>query len=320
MKVRVGVVLGLAAVAAAVLLGSASPGNAAGGMSIVLTPLIGTSANEVPQVTFDGKIGYHLEVTNTGTATVNHLVIVVDSDSATFSDASQAACSRDPADATRMVCSLRQMPGGAPPFSVDLRFNAPSTGSSVVSTPSVTVDAQTQGGSGNNGTTTTTGASVTSALVSSAANSLVKTFAKNKETVATSASLPQHSSFVLPNSFFVAVYGIEMSVQETTGTPLCDKCPSFVTDLQIPASLGANSPFSPTNPFSFTITLLAAGRPSGYQPTGLYHDGVLVPMCSVSPLGPTTHMCLNSFDPGKGNDKSVVAKGIADQNGKNGFG
>jgi hypothetical protein len=29
--------------------------------------------------------------------------------------------------------------------------------------------------------------------------------------------------------------------------------------------------------------------PAHYYPTGLYHDGVLIPMCSASPLSPTTH-------------------------------
>ena len=134
-----------------------------------------------------------------------------------------------------MVCKLVQMKGGAPPFSVDLRFNAPSSGSTVVTTPSLTVDAQTNGNPGNNGTQTATGTPVTTALVSSAGNSLVKTFAKGKEALATSATLPQHSQFTMPNTLLGGHYGVETSVQRRRPmTPLCDDCPAFVTVLDIP--------------------------------------------------------------------------------------
>ena len=308
---------GVALVAFCMAVGSAGGRSTETGASVVLSPLIGTTSNDVQQVTFGGKIGFHLEVSNTGTSTFNHLVIVVASTAGSFSDASQSNCKADPLDAKRMVCKLPQMQGGGA-FSVDLRFNAPTSGSAVVTTPSLTVDAQTKGSSGNNGTTTTTGASVTTALVSSAGNSLVKTFAKNKEALETAATLLQHSKFTMPNTLLGGFYGVETSVQETTGTPLCDKCPAFVTQLDIPASLLVPSPFSPTNPFLFTITLLPDGWPSGYNPTGLYHDGVLVPMCDVAPLSSTTTMCLTLFKAKK--QDGIVAEGKAYKNGKNGFG
>ncbi|HEY7693114.1 MAG TPA: hypothetical protein VH816_12310 [Gaiellaceae bacterium] len=303
-------------IASCVAVGSAGGRSSSTSVTVVLRPLIGTSTNEIQQVTFGGKIGFGLDVSNTGTSTVNHVVIVVDSDAATFSDASSSACAKDPQYATRMVCKLQQMQGGTG-FSVDLRFTAPTSGSSVVTTPSVTVDAKTQGSSGNNGTQTVTGASVTTALVSSAANALVKTFAKGKEAVATSSTLPQHSKFTMPDALG-SLYGVDTSVEETTGTPLCDKCPKYVTILEIPDSLTASSPFSPTNPFSFTVTLLPAGEPKGYNPTGLYHDRGLVPMCADSPLSATVHICLDSFQVGK--KTGIVAIGRAYQNGRLGFG
>jgi hypothetical protein len=301
-----------------IAVGSAGGRSTETSASVVLRPLIGTSSNDVQEVTFGGKIGFHLDVSNTGTSTFNHLVIVVASDVGTFSDASRSECAKDPQDSRRMVCKLVQMKGGAPAFSVDLRFNAPATGTTVVTTPSLTVDAQTQGSSGNNGTQTVTGTSVTTALVSSAGNSLVKTFAKGKEALATSATLPQHSVFTMPNALLGGHYGVETSVQETTGTPLCQDCPGFVTILDIPDSLVASSPFSPMNPFTFTVTLLPSGEPKHYSPTGLYHGGVLVPMCATSPLSATTHMCLTSFQVSKKN--GIVATGQADQNGRLGFG
>ena len=182
----------------------------------------------------------------------------------------------------------------------------------------MTVDAQTVGGPGNNGTGTTTGTPVTTMLVSSGANSLVDSFLRPTEHATTANTLPQHSHFTLPNTFLGGYYGIETSVQETTGTPLCVTCPNFVTVLSIPASLLTNTPFSSANSFSFTVTLLPWHAPVGYIPTGLYHDGTLIPMCSASPLGPSTHICLNSFTPGPGN--GIVATGVADQNGRIAFG
>jgi hypothetical protein len=314
----------LAAAAVAVAALSIAAGTAAGrsadsSVEVVLRPLIGTSSNDVQQVTFGGKIGFHLDVSNTGTSSINHVVIVVDSDVATFSDASRSECGKDPQDPTRMVCKLQQMKGGAPTFSVDLRFDAPATGTTVTATPSVTVDAQTQGSSGNNGTQTTTGAPVITQLVSSAGNSLVKTFAKGKEAFATAATLPQHSKFTMPDALLAGAYGVESSVQDTGASPLCDKCPPYVTILDIPASLlVAGSPFSASNPFTFTVTLLPSAWPNGYSASGLYHGSVLVPMCSSSPLSATTPMCLTSFQASK--KKGAVATGEAYQNGRLGFG
>jgi hypothetical protein len=312
----------IAVVAFTVAAGSAGGRTSSTGASVVLKALIGTSANEVQQVTFGGKIGFHLDVGNTGTSTFNHLVIVVAVDAGSFSDSSQSRfCAADPQDARRMVCTLKQMQGGGT-FSVDLRFNAPTSGTSVTATPSVTVDAQTQGGSGNNGTTTTTGTPVTTALVSSAENSRVKTYARKTETLATGTTLLQHSKFTMPSSLVGDPYGVETSVQEkatdTIDPPVCDKCPLFVTLLDIPASLTSTSPFSISNPFTFTVTLLPDGWPSGYVPTGLYHDGVLVPMCDATPLSSITTMCLTSFKAKK--QTGIVAEGKAYQNGRIGFG
>jgi len=296
----------------ATLVAGAESGQAAALMNVQLAPLIGTGINQVQQVSFGGKIGFRLTVSNSGDSTANHLVIVVESDTATYSDSSSPACTAD-LSGKRMVCTLVQMKPETAPFTVELRFVAPQGGTSVVTTPSVSVDAQTRGRPGNNGTQTTTGAAVTTALVSSDGNSLIKTYAKGKETVATSDSLPQHSSFHMPDTLLGDPYGVELSVQETTGTPLCKKCPPFVTDLRIPSS----AVFSPTNAYSFVITLLPAGEPPGYQSSGLYHDGIVVPMCSSQPLGGSTHMCLTSFVADK---TGVVASGRADQNGKIGFG
>jgi hypothetical protein len=307
----------LIVVAGALTLG-ADAGHAGHGMSVVLTAGIGTGSNQVTQVTQGGKIGFHLAVSNTGNATANHLVIAVQTGNGTFADASRPECAADPQSATRMVCSLKQMKKGAS-FSVDFRFTAPASGTSLVATPSVTINAQTQGNPGNNGCCSFTGAPVTATLVSSAGGSLVKTFATKTETVTTNTGLVQHSSFTLPSTLVGGPFGVALSVQETTQAAPCPHCPTAVTDLQIPASVEPGSPFSPTNPFSFVVKLLPAGQPHYYVPTGLYHDGVLVPLCSAHPLGPGTHLCLTSA-PVLTLGHTFVATGIADQNGKIGFG
>ena len=313
-------VAALAALAVCVVaVGQAGGSTAKSRLTVALSPLIGTSANGVQKVTFGGKIGLHLDVTNPGPATVNHVVVAVAADSATFSDASRRECAVDPANAKRMVCTVKQMKAGSPTFSVDLRFNAPSSGSAVVSTPTATVDAKSQGNPGNNGTGTTTGDPVTTVLISSDGGKLFDSYLRGTENAATAATLPQHSQFVMPASLLGGLYGVETSVQEETGGALCANCPAFGTVLGIPASLlGPSSPFSPSNFFTFTVTLLPSGVPAHYYPTGLYHDGVLIPMCSTSPLSATTHICVTSFSGNK--YIGFTATGKADQNGRIGFG
>jgi hypothetical protein len=89
--------------------------------------------------------------------------------------------------------------------------------------------------------------------------------------------------------------------------------------LAIPASaLGPSSPFSPSNFLTFTVKLEPSGVPAHYYPTGLYHDGVLIPSCTTSPLSATTHICVTSFSGNK--YIGFTATGKADQNGRIGFG
>ena len=147
----------LAAIAAA-LVGGASTGRAATSFTITLDPLIGTAAvNEIPQVSYGGKIGYHLVVTNSGDSTTQHASIVVTSDLATFSDSDNASCAANPKDAHQMVCTPfggTFVPGET--FDVHLRFTAPASGAQVSTSASISVAAKTVGGTNNNGTTLAT--------------------------------------------------------------------------------------------------------------------------------------------------------------------
>ena len=154
------VLVAVSAAIAAALVGGASTGHAATSFDITLAPLIGTSdVNVIPQVSYGGKIGYHLHVRNSGNSTTQHASILVTSNLATFSDSSDTTnCAVNPKDAHQMVCTPfggTFVPGAT--FDVDLRFTAPATGpptgQQVSTSGSISVAAQTVGGNKNNGTT-----------------------------------------------------------------------------------------------------------------------------------------------------------------------
>ena len=149
----------------------------------------------------------------------------------------------------------------------------------------------------------------------------MKTFAKGKEALATSATLPQHSQFTMPNTLLGGHYGVQTSVQETTARHAAVR--------RLPAVRHRSSTSRTPSPHELAVLadeLLhvhghaaePTGVPKFYDPTGLYHDGVLVPMCATSPLGPNTHICLTGFLVTKKN--GIIATGKADQNGRIGFG
>jgi hypothetical protein len=292
-----------------VAVGSAGGHNIRPPVTVALSPLIGTATNGVQQVTQGGKIGLHLDVTASGNSIVKNILITVASDKATFSDSSQQECKQG-FDARLMVCFVKQLTSGST-FSVDLRYDAPANGTKVVTFPTVAFISNFLPG-------IVLGKAVKTVLVSSAGGSLLNSYLRGSENVATTDTLPQHSDFVMPTTLLGGAFGVATSVQERTAAPLCEKCPALETVLDIPASLQPDSPFSPTNPFTFTVTLLPAGVPAHYYAKGLYHDGVKIPKCSWSPLGPSTHICLDSFSGDKYN--GFVATGQADQNGRLGFG
>src|SRR3954470_8004568 len=143
----------LAAVAAA-LVGGASSSRAATSFTITLDPLIGTVAvNEIPQVSYGGKIGYHLVVTNAGDSTTQHASVAGTTGLGTFSDSDNPSCAANPKNAHQMVCTPfggTFAPGRT--FDVHLRFTAPASGAQVSTVASISVSAQTVGGPNNNGT------------------------------------------------------------------------------------------------------------------------------------------------------------------------
>ena len=125
----------------------------------------------------------------------------------------------------------------------------------------------------------------------------------------------------MPNSLLGGVYGVETS---GSGKDQPRRCARNVRrSRQCWGSRhrcsGPSSPFSPSNFFTFTVKLEPSGVPAHYYPTGLYHEGVLIPdVQRPRPLSASTHICVTSFSGNK--YIGFTATGKADQNGRIGFG
>ncbi|HEU5212150.1 MAG TPA: hypothetical protein VFU10_05220 [Gaiellaceae bacterium] len=298
---------------------------------MTLSPLIGTIGNDIPQVSFGGKIGYHLFVQNTGDSTTQHGRIVVTSDKATFSDASDTTnCAVNPKDAHQMVCTPfggTFVPGFT--FAVDLRFTAPSSGTQVSTVATVSVAAQTVGGGNNNGTTLAQSPPVLTNIVENTTKA--DTYLHVDENAGTgdlSDTHPQNFSVSMPASFFGDPFGIALSIHDGVGTPLCDTCLTAFTSLDIPT---APFPATPGNPFHNGVDpdqpygwSINANYPKGFQLTKLVHvddNGVAtdVPSCAGGAPTVAQPLCWDTLDQLK-NTKKLVATGRGLENGQFGFG
>lgn len=313
--------------------GGTGSGHAATSFQVTLSPLIGTIGNDIPQVSFGGKIGYHLFVKNNGDSTTQHGRIVVTSDKATFSDVSDTTnCAVNPKDAHQMVCTPfggTFTPGTT--FAVDLRFTAPSSGTQVSTVASVTVAAQSVGGPNNNGTTLAQSLPVLTNIVENTTKA--DTYLHVNENAGTgglSGSHPQNFSVMMPSSFFGNPFGLALSIHDGVGTPLCATCLT-TTSLDIPAApfpATPGNPFSngvdPNQPYSWSMT---STYPNGFQLTRLVHvddNNVAtdVPSCASIGGAPTLAqpLCWNTLDQIKGNTKLIIATGLGLENGQFGFG
>ena len=272
------------AVVAAALVGGASSGRAATSFTITLDPLIGTAVvNEIPQVSYGGKIGYHLVVTNAGDSTTQHASVVVKSDVATFSDSDNASCAANPKDAHQMVCTPfggTFVPGQT--FDVHLRFTAPASGAQVLTSASISVAAKTVGGPNNNGTTLATTPPLPTNIVAGGDKSDTYLHAnENAGTGSLSTSHPQKFGLQLPTTLLGSPFGVALSIHDNVGTPICATCLPSWTSLTIPAAslvTQAGNPFyngTTVNPYSWSMT---AKYPSGYKFAAVVHiDDASVP-------------------------------------------
>ena len=333
------------------LVGGVGTGHASTSFSVQLSPQLGTSANEVPKVSFGGQIGYKLVVQNTDTSNTTHVQVIVKVPTATFKDASDPSCAAAKGDSSTMVC----IPTGGTinanaTYTVFFRFTAPTTDPifctttddppqslpCVTASPSVSIAAQTQGGkqNGNSGTTVATGAPVTVFLDPS--GSVNDTYLRGNE--GASAGGPQNFSTQLPNAFLGSPFGLALGIKNQTGTPICPTCLGVFTVLTIPAAslvTNAGTPFydgttlPPTlNPYGWTMSATAA---TSFKLTGVYHiddnnqgASTPIPACAVLPGGgPTADfpVCYDTLtSKNKAGIQNISATGRGLENGKVGFG
>ena len=324
---------------AAALAGGAGTGHAATSFTVALSPLIGTAeVNEIPQVSYGGKIGYHLFVRNSGDSNTQHSSIVVTSNLATFSDSDSPSCTVNSKDAHQMICAPfggTFVPGAI--FEANLRFTAPSTGppagQEVSTSASITVAAQSVGGSKNNGTTIATSDPVLTNIVENTTKA--DTFLHAKESAATSKVTDSHGQnfgLTLPDVLLGGPFGIALSIHDITGQQLCGTCVLAYTQLSIPDASLVTTPGNPfyngvSNPYSWTMS---AHFVSPYKfsavvhidDNGERHDLVT---CQSLPGGnPTAEepMCYDaaSLKTTNGNFKTISVQGKGIENGNIGFG
>jgi len=331
---RAGVTAAVLAAIAAVLVGGASTGRAATSFTISLDPLIGTAGVNlaIPQVSYGGKIGYHLVVTNSGDSTTQHSSVVVRSDRATFADSDNPTCAANPKDAHQMVCTPfggTFAPGQT--FDVHLRFTAPASGVQISTFASISVAAKTVGGPANNGTTLATTPPLPTNIVAGTDKS--DTYLRPNENAGTgnlSTSHSQNFSIQLPTTLFGGPYGVALSIHDEVGTPICGTCLTSFTTLTIPVASLVTMPGNPfydgINPNAYSWSM-NAGYPSGFKLTGIYHleDGALtpdlVPSCASIGGAPTAGdpLCWDTRVQNK-QAKLLESTGRGLENGNMGYG
>jgi hypothetical protein len=280
------------------VVGGTGTGNAATSFNITLEPLIGTSGNDIPQVSYGGKIGYHLHINNNGDSTTQKASILVTSDSATFLDVSDTTnCAVNPKDTHQMVCTPfggTFAPGAT--FEADLRFTAPTTGTQVSTFASITVSAQTVGGNKNNGTTLAQSLPVLTNIVENTTKA--DTYLRKGENAATgNLSLPSHPQnfgVIEPPTLFGDPFGIAVSMHDIVGTLVgCSGCFGAYTQVTIPkASLVSQSgnPFydgTMFNPYKWAMNAQYSSG-SNFKLHGVVHNSNQLPTCAslVTPDNP----------------------------------
>jgi hypothetical protein len=305
------------------LAGSAGTGSAAPGITFTFEPLIGTSNNEVPKVSYGKGIGFHLFIQNNGTnSTPQTSSVTVTSDlakydtkdggaAATFNGTTPVQCDASLTNEKQMVCPLPTgtlQPGDK--FEAFFRFIAPTsdetTKTSVSTTATLSTTAQTVGGKKNNGSSLGTGTLPTT-LVSD--TTIDNAYLRQNEPASTvgafTSTHPQNFSLTTPPGLLNGAFGVAVGIQDKVGKPndLCVGLLNSCTILTVPAAKLAESPPGtpfPGNPFytgvataPYTWTM-DAKYTGGFTLTGVLHvddNGVSqqVPSCAslVTVTNPT---------------------------------
>jgi hypothetical protein len=337
-------------VAVAALAGGAGTGQAGGTLlDVELSPL-----GAITSFSAGGTVGYAVSLENTGTSTVSHVALVVDTalgnatgagtyKTSTVGGNAAASCAVHPDKSSAMLCTASQLaPNDG--FSVNVAFTAPATFVATVATDPVTfnasatatVSAQTNGNPGNNGTSSWSNGAPVSTTLTKASDLSFRTFSlPGEDPFETGVKLK--TKLDLPATFLNDHFGLVTETGEyaDADSRLCDKCPIVFSNVSIPASLTSSSPFAlfvddvltSTNPYTFELKLNPSGQPPGYKASGISHRGDAagavfepVPLCgSISGLSAADPICLDGL-PSKDKKTGVItATGKGIENGSYGW-
>ncbi len=287
-----------------------------------VTPLLGTSQTGVHVVTYGQTAAWSVTVTNGGGNTVNHVTLSDAVDVGTVLSTDNAACSVLKGSTTTFTCNVGQMAVGQS-FTARFAFAAPLTGATMTNTLNGTFDPQTPNATNNRTTDTLPTVNSQATLIATNAAS-ISTYGLptvNHGVIHTAALSPTHKQYTevdLPAAL-AGGFGTPVQLTEQAGS-VCGVCVGYESIIFIPdsESAGAN-PFTVASPFMWSISVDGSLLPSGFKPQGVYHDGHLLPFCSVTPLSATVPICVSALTQDK-KTKTVFATGSATENGTYQFG
>jgi hypothetical protein len=308
------------------LVGGVGVGHASTSFTVNITPLIAAgSVNHVPQVSLGGKIGFEATVTNTNSSNATHVEFAFQVSGGSFFDANDASCKALKGDSSTMICiPLGGTMRSGESWTVDFRFTAPTSGTSVTTASGVSIAAQTQGNPLNNGTLAQAGNLVTISLNSD--GSVNDTYLRKNE--GASVGGPQNFSTKLPTALLGDPFGLELGIHNQTGQ-VCPTCIGTFTELTIPAAsnVGADTPFGLTNPYTWTMSATTA---TSFKLLGVFHvddngNGTTtpIPACASTGGAPTLvdPVCYDTLtSKNHAGVQTLTATGRGLENGRVGFG
>lgn len=317
--------LSIAAVALVAIVAIALPAAASAPLvTPLLSALIGGSGT-VPVVTYGQTAAWRVTVTNTGGNTVNHVTLIDAVDNGTAVGTDNAACTFTKGSNSSFTCAVGQLAVGQS-FTARFAFTAPASSTAAVMTNTLdgTFDPQTPNTSNKRETDTLPTSTSTAQLVAASSDS-ISTYGLpgvNLGVIHTGAFSPAHKQFTevdLPSTL-TSGFGTPVQLTESAGGP-CPTCVHYQSVILIPDSepnsLNPN-PFTSSTPFTWSIQVDGTLLPNGFKPVGIYHDGVLLPFCSVQPIT-AVPICVLTLSQDK-KTKTVYATGLATTNGSYQFG
>jgi uncharacterized repeat protein (TIGR01451 family) len=317
--------LSVVAIALAAMVAVALPAAAS---APLITPelgaLIGVSGT-VPVVTSGETAAWRVTVTNTGGNSVNHVTLTDAVDHGTVVSTDNAACTVTSGSTSSFTCSVGQLAVGQF-FTARFAFTAPasSTAAAMTNTLTGTYDSQTPNATNKRNTDVLPTVTSSAQLAATSADS-ISTYglpSVNNGVIHTQGLSPTHKQYTevdLPSTLGSG-FGTPVQLTELAGGP-CAACVQYQSVISIPdsepGSLNPN-PFTSSSPFAWSIQVDGTLLPPGFKPRGIYHDGALLPFCSVQPIT-AVPICVSSLEQDK-KTKTVYATGLATTNGSYQFG